>query len=1178
MSGHNYEFDISVVVPVYNVEEYLIECLDSINNQIKDKLQVIIIDDGSPDRSGEMADEYCKTHPNFECHHIENGGLGHARNYALQFAKGKYIAYIDSDDIIPPEAYQEMYNAAERNGSDMAICNVVRFNKQGFFESRLHNYSLIPVLEECTHITRDPSLLYDPLACNKLIRIDFIKKHNIKFPEKIYYEDIPTTIPMHCLVNNVSVVKTTAYYWRARDGANTSISQNISNMQNVYDRITVISMNNKFFKEHNMAPELYKAKLVKDLEYDLIMYVNNCNLLPDDVAQEVIRCVNGYISEYIDDEILDSLRLIHRQKYQHVMNNDLEGLRNLLTKQGNYYSAPVAEKDGEFYMELADELFTIPKREANADIYHTVPRKYINKFAVNSKGAKISAHVYLPRVNVPTAEMQKIEAYLYNGLTAKAVPLPIEYYSNENLTKKRGFIYDAYSEKGADYNYDGTGFRINLDFEALELTEESLGRNQILIKYHNRVRNGGLILGYSSNGTKEKMEGATVLVGDKSVEFERNEYGEVVVNVNKLYTSVSDFQFDQSSLNLTLTSGVEEVLLQGQSGDTVKANRGDELNFSVDISQLSAEEKYSFKYIDRQGNLCDLYSASKKSIIKRTEYGIALISPVKNHKPDLCIAPTLALATSVENEEGSLIVNMDVIAYGDKAAFKGINKAVLCFEDTITGKLFKLGKAKAATKSGKVTASFNMDFSNSELTANLHDCLSFLKLKLIKKNKESIMLPLLTKKAVNQKLQGETLKVRFYNHAKNVAAFAAWQIWSDDENSDHKRKALINEKYAEYRKLPINKKRIVFESMWGKKYSCNPQAIYEYIEKNYPEYECIWALNDARHPIKGNAKRVRRNSLEYYYYLATAKYLVNNVNFPDAYVKRKGQIEVQTMHGTPLKTFGLEIPGELATEKARQDFIKRNARWNYLVVQGEFTATKAFDCFGVEVPIMRTGYPRTDMLYNASEKKIAKIKKTLNIPEGKKVVLYAPTWRIMNQFDMQLDVERFRRELGEEYVLLVRIHHFSAKGYTIPADNKVIFDVNDYSSIEDLYIISDMLITDYSSALFDYAITEKPMIFYLYDIEEYAENLRGTYFDIEKEAPGPLAYNNDQLLSTIVNVKEEMDNCLDRRKAFYAKYVNYECGDSSRKVVEKMLRFRNSPLNRVRRIKARKARATAKNK
>lgn len=1177
MSGQapNYEFDISVVIPVYNVEEYLIECLESVNNQIKDKIQVIIIDDGSPDRSGEMADEYCKTHPNFECIHIENGGLGHARNYALQFAKGKYIAYMDSDDIIPPEMYLNMYNAAERNNCEITSCNVVRFNTSGFSESRLHANALKPINCEATHITRDYSLLYDTIACNKLIRVDFLKKHGFKFPEKMLYEDIPTTVPMHCLANKVAVVKTTAYYWRVRDGVTTSITQNISNMRNLHDRIAVMTMNNKFFAEHNMPPELYHRKLVKDLESDLIIFVNNCEHLPDDVAMEVFSHVNKYINEYITEDVLSSINLIYRQKYYHVMNNDLNGLRRLFQNQNNYYFSPVTEKDGRFYMDCADDLFTVPERDVTTAIKKTHPKTFINKFSVKGAEAGIKGHIYIPRVNIASPEEQKVQAYLLNDISGKTVPLELEYYENTNLTEKKGFVFDDYSKKAAQFNYNGTGFIIKINPEKLELTEENLGVNHLLISYENRVKSGSALLAGSSKGTEERIVGTCILEGDKLLRFNTNPYGEILVEIERLSAKMQGVTFSGTQMSVALDKPVSELYLQSNGG-MVSATADQGGNYNFEVENLTSDTTYTFLYKNEKGEICNLYYAGKKSIVKRTSAGVVFISPTKDHKPDLVITPTLGVVSNAALCEESKIVNIEVAVYGKKSAMKKVKTAILCFDDAITGKLYKLSTLKVQAESGKIQATFPIDFANEKLTKNMHECFVDLKLRLVQKNKESITLPLMAKKGINLKHRHGSLKVRFHNHNKNQMKFTAWQAWSGEEETANRRSALIAEKYPEYMKLPINKRRIMFESMWGKKYSCNPQAIYEYIDKNYPEYECIWAFNDQRMPIKGNGKRVRRNSLKYYYYLATSKYLVNNVNFPDGYIKRKGQIEIQTMHGTPLKTFGLEIPGELATEKERQDFINRNARWNYLVVQGEFTATKAFDCFGVEVPIMRTGYPRTDMLYNPSEKKIAKIKKTLNIPTDKKVVFYAPTWRVMNKFDMQLDIERFRQELGDEYVLLVRIHHFSSKGYTIPADNKVIFDVNDYASIEDLYIISDMLITDYSSALFDYAITEKPMIFYLYDIKEYGGNLRGTYFDIEKEAPGPLAYNNDQLINAIKNVEKEMAACQDRCKAFNDKYVNYECGDSSRKVVEKMLCFRNSPLNRIRRIVARIRRKNAK--
>ena len=110
--------------------------------------------------------------------------------------------------------------------------------------------------------------------------------------------------------------------------------------------------------------------------------------------------------------------------------------------------------------------------------------------------------------------------------------------------------------------------------------------------------------------------------------------------------------------------------------------------------------------------------------------------------------------------------------------------------------------------------------------------------------------------------------------------------------------------------------------------------LYEFIDKNYPEYKCVWSLKDARTPINGKGIRVRRGSQEYFKYLATAKYFVNNVNFEDAYVKREGQIEIQTMHGTPLKTLGLDVPGDFPNESSRKLYLEKNGRWNYLLVQG----------------------------------------------------------------------------------------------------------------------------------------------------------------------------------------------------------------------------------------------------
>ena len=169
------------------------------------------------------------------------------------------------------------------------------------------------------------------------------------------------------------------------------------------------------------------------------------------------------------------------------------------------------------------------------------------------------------------------------------------------------------------------------------------------------------------------------------------------------------------------------------------------------------------------------------------------------------------------------------------------------------------------------------------------------------------------------------------------------------------------------------------------------------------------------------------------------------------------------------------------------------------------------------------------------------------------MILYAPTWRVRNRFEMQMDLEKMRERLSNEYILLIRLHHFCATGYDVPADGQFIFDLSAYNCVEDLYLISDLLITDYSSVMFDYALLHKPMLFFTYDLEEYSEQLRGVYVDIEKEAPGPLVFNTDELVDTIAHLDTEMEKCRERTQRFMDKFLTYEQGDSCRQIVERVL-------------------------
>ena len=398
----------------------------------------------------------------------------------------------------------------------------------------------------------------------------------------------------------------------------------------------------------------------------------------------------------------------------------------------------------------------------------------------------------------------------------------------------------------------------------------------------------------------------------------------------------------------------------------------------------------------------------------------------------------------------------------------------------------------------------------------------------------------------------DTLNVCLLTEADNNVILQIQQKWNSYENTKPKRDRIRKVDYSAYRTEPIDEKCVMFESMWGRKYSCNPMHFYLWLNEHHPEYTCVWSLNDPRTPVEGNAVRVRRGSREYYHYLATAKYLFNNVNFEDAYVKRPGQIEVQTMHGTPYKTLGLDVKADFPTEASRTKYVNKNQRWDYLVAQGRFAEEMAWQWFKFHKSVLKTGYPRTDILTNVDTETNQKIKLKLGLPLDKKIILYAPTWRTKNHFDFELDLEQMRAALEKDYVLGIRMHHLVGKGYSFEADNKFVYDLTDYISIEDLYLIADILITDYSSVMFDFAMTGKPILFYTYDLTAYSQDLRGVYFDLQKEAPGPLLFSTGELVDAIRNIGTFKHDYADRIAVFRDKYLTYECGNSCEQIYNKV--------------------------
>ncbi|WRP06369.1 CDP-glycerol glycerophosphotransferase family protein [Rossellomorea aquimaris] len=363
------------------------------------------------------------------------------------------------------------------------------------------------------------------------------------------------------------------------------------------------------------------------------------------------------------------------------------------------------------------------------------------------------------------------------------------------------------------------------------------------------------------------------------------------------------------------------------------------------------------------------------------------------------------------------------------------------------------------------------------------------------------------------------------------------------------------------RVLSIDEKLIVFESGIGKQYADSPRYIYEELLNRNPEYKKVWVYNQQMRFNDENTIRIKRLSPQYYYYLAKARYWVNNQNFPTYIEKRKGTTYIQTWHGTPLKKMLFDIEN---IQGRSDDYLERvhhaTKQWDYLISPSEY-ATKAFrSAFKYNGEMLEVGYPRNDLFYRGNTKALEqKIKSRLGLPDDKKIILYAPTFRDNETngknkfiFDIKMDLHRMKKELGDNYIILMRMHVIISSKLSIPEElSSFVYNVSKYPEIQELYLISNILMTDYSSVMFDFANTNQPILYYTYDFEEYKNDIRGFYMDFQQEAPGPFLYNTEDIINSVKNIDEISRQYQEKYTAFRNKFCSLEDGQASKRIVDR---------------------------
>ncbi|MET9700103.1 bifunctional glycosyltransferase family 2 protein/CDP-glycerol:glycerophosphate glycerophosphotransferase [Streptomyces sp. NPDC006529] len=366
------------------------------------------------------------------------------------------------------------------------------------------------------------------------------------------------------------------------------------------------------------------------------------------------------------------------------------------------------------------------------------------------------------------------------------------------------------------------------------------------------------------------------------------------------------------------------------------------------------------------------------------------------------------------------------------------------------------------------------------------------------------------------------------------------------------REAALRCHYRIQRLLPLRPGLAVFSAYWHGGYACNPAAIEAKLRELSPGTRTAWICDPAHAAtLPKETAALRPGSAAYWTALARAGYLVTNVNFDRALVKRRGQILLQTQHGTPLKRVGLDLQDRpAATPTADFAGLLRGAdQWDYLLSANRHSTLVWEKALPSSYTTLEYGYPRNDVFHRAGPGAALELRARLGVPAGSTVILYAPTHRDYRRSrPRHPDFERVLRDLGPRFTILVRSHLTYADAPPTWERHPRLLDVTSHPSVEELCLASDALVTDYSSLMFDYAALDRPIVIHADDWEAY-EASRGTYFDLRAFPPGAIARTEDELVDIFATGHWRGSRSSQLRAAFRSRFCPHDDGHAAERVV-----------------------------
>lgn len=1140
---------LSVVVPVYNVSDLLEECLESISRQTYRHIEIIIIDDGSTDSSLDIARRLARQDHRIKVHTQTNAGLGAARNVGTSFARGEYLVFADSDDYVPPRAYESMIRTLQESGSDLVTGTFYRFNSR---TSRVPNWCKALHAERRLGISIDEYLdgLVNVYAWNKMFRKSSWDSMDMAYTEGYRYEDQEPTTRIFLQAKSIDVIPDAVYGYRLREDES-SITQTKHLIRDVQDRFHVIRLTWETISKHDNELVL-RAWIAKLIKYDVMPYIREA-VEADAEYKAVVSDLCRFVFQLSSQHTILNSPVKVRSVMALVLSGrwDLAGKAVLFSDETGPHLPTIVGDNldyGSPYLKEIDLEFKKFGLSLSAEETKAVGAVRSASVAPNGN-IIVEGWAFIKNLPMDSAQRSpKITVVAVNEASGIEVLMDTERIDIPGATKWSRSKWNNYEDSGFRATlpvnrlleeYDSSKARTNADkwtFRAKVQIGDRIARTRL----DRRV--GGSAASYLTQGLQ---------ISDVSWQWSFNEAIGLMLTGSRdtiqLNPSIQDdkinfaIQLDEPTdiPSLRLIRGKRkpkasrEQTSQGFAYDLdlEKIRRNDSQSWEVRVSGIGrGSAQLTLPGGVSRMNLGPDYA------VRRDEAGRIFFE----------VFPQMLSITSVSTNSGSLVLR-------GTAVFEGSD---------VPATTMRLVSPKSKSKHAEPIWDGRNFSVELPLVGHAGEPLPFDGYSLRARDLEGRERAVLIADSVAAGLPIEKL---VKSHRARVSMTKFGNTWikldaplADEEDGSYNQKQL-QISYAESQEQ-IEKGTVLFHAYLGGQATDSSLTLSKYLLQHKKHLKVVWATISESVEIPEGSERVILNSKRWYSLLAKAEYLVHNIYFDPWFSLKTGQSFVQTWHGTPLKTINRSYWEGIGRSTAWIERMEAQARtWTHLISPSPYCSEILTSESGFIGELLEVGYPRNDELTSSelSDEKRSQIRLALGISPEEKVVLYAPTWREslsskswqaeMVQF---LDAEKLSDDLGQDYRILVRGHGHNARSASSKKSDGNVLDVTHYPNINDLYLAADTIVTDYSSVMFDAVVANKVLLFFVPDLEEYNSSSRGVYLNIADIAPGPLFKSQAELTESLLNLDTSRVLQSKAYEDFKQKFSPYDDGQASKRVVE----------------------------